>query len=386
MQVAVPPLPSLPLLFLSVADRRFRRVTAPAHSSSSPAAILFDLPRSSAELLAEKAPRRHPRLILNRPVKRPKLNRRDRFWLLILASRVSNWKQVLLIIQPDTLLRWHCQGFRLFWKHRSRSKTNQPKLNRETLDLIRRIARENVLWGSERIPGELSKLGIAVAKRTVQKYMRAVRPPPDSGQTWATFLKAHAKDIWACDFLPVVDLFFRHVFVFFMMELSSRRVVHCAVTRAPTEAWVAQQLREATPFGVRPKYLIRDNDNKYGTCFDDVAQHTEIEVLRIPYRAPRANAICERFLGSVRRECLDHLLIFSEQQLYQVVREYVAYFNRARPHQGLGQRIPEGPGEVQNEGRSGKIVSFPVLSGLHHDYRRVAWPPPSLKKKHGRGK
>ncbi len=210
-----------------------------------------------------------------------------------------------------------------------------------------------------------------MAKRTVQKYMRAVRPPPDSGQTWATFLKIHAKDIWACDYLPVVDLFFRHAFVFFMIELSSRRVVHFAVTRAPTAAWVAQQLREATPFGVRPKYLIRDNDNKYGTCFA-VAQRTGIEVLRIPYRAPRANAICERFLGSVRRECLDHLLILSEQQLYRVVREYVAYFNRARPHQGLGQRILEGPGEVENEGRSGKIISFPILSGLHHDYRRVA--------------
>ncbi len=372
MHVAVPPLPSLLLLFLSIADRLFRRVTAPARSSSSPAAILSDLPRSRAELLAQNALLRHQLLILNRQVKRPKLNRRDRFWLLVLASRVSNWKQVRLIIQPDTLLRWHRQGFRLFWKRRSRSKTNQPKLNRETIDLIRRMARANVLWGSERIQGELLKLGIAVAKRTVQKYMRAVRPPPDSGQTWATFIKTHAKDIWACDFRPVVDLFFRHALVFFMMELSSRRVVHFAVTRAPTAAWVAQQLREATPFGVGPKYLIRDNDNKYGTCFEEVAQHTGIEVLSIPYRAPRANAICESFLGSVRRECLDHLLILSEQQLYRVVREYVAYFNRARPHQGLGQRIPEGPGEVENEGRSGKSVSFPVLSGLHHDYCRVA--------------
>ncbi len=150
MHVAVPPLPALLLLFLSVADRLFRRVTAPARSSSSPAAILSDLPRSRAELLAENALLRHQLLILNRQVKRPKLNRRDRFWLLALAGRVSNWKQVLLIIQPDTLLRWHRQGFRLFWRRRSRSKTNQPKLNRETIDLIRRMARENVLWGSER--------------------------------------------------------------------------------------------------------------------------------------------------------------------------------------------------------------------------------------------
>jgi putative transposase len=359
------------LLLLALPEQLCLRLTAPAHASGL-AASFTDLTRSRAELLAENALLRHQLQVLQRQVKRPPLTRRDRFWLLILASRIAQWPQALLIIQPDTLLRWHRQGFRLFWKRRSRSKTNQPKLNRETIDLIRRMARENVLWGSERIQGELLKLGIAVAKRTVQKYIQAVRPPRASGQTWATFLKTHAKDIWACDFLPVVDLFFRHAFVFFIIELSSRRVVHFAVTRAPTEAWVSQQLREATPFGARPKYLIRDNDNKYGTCLDAVAQHTEIEVLRIPHRAPRANAICERFLGSVRRECLDHLLILSEQQLYRVVREYVEYFNRARPHQGLGQRIPEGPGAVENEGRSGKIISLPILSGLHHDYRRVA--------------
>jgi putative transposase len=359
------------LLLFSFAEQLFRYLTAPAHGSFF-AGTLIDLPRSRAELLAENALLRHQLLILRRQVKRPSLNRRDRIWLLVLASRVPNWKQVLLIIQPDTLLHWHRQGFRLFWKRRSRTKTNQPKLNRETIDLIRRMAQENVLWGSERIQGELSKLGIAVAKRTVQKCMRAVRAPHASGQTWATFLKTHAKEIWACDFLPVVDLFFRQTFIFFIIELGSRRVVHFAATRTPTEAWVVQQLRESTPFGVRPKYLIRDKDNKYGTRFDVVAKRTGIEVLRIPHRAPRANAICERFLGSVRRECLDHLLIFSEPQLYRVIGEYVEYFNRARPHQGLGQRVPSALGEVGREGRSEKIISFPVLGGLHHDYRRVA--------------
>lgn len=140
----------------------------------------------------------------------------------------------------------------------------------------------------------------------------------------------------------------------------------------PTAVWVAQQLREATAFGAGPKYLIRDNDNKYGTRFDKVAQATGIEMLRIPYRAPRANAICERFLGSARRERLDHMLIFSERRLYRAIREYVAFYNQARPHQGIGQRIPEGPREGENAGRSGKIISFPVLGGLHHDYRRAA--------------
>jgi putative transposase len=296
---------------------------------------------------------------------------RHQVWLLFLASRISNWKQALLIIQPDTLLRWYRKGFSLFWKQKARSKTNKPKIGRETIDLIQRLAKENLLWRAERIQGELLKLGVAVAKRTIQEYMRPVRPHT-SGQTWATLLKTHAKDIWACYFLPVLDLRFRHAFVFFMIALSSRRVVHFGVTRAPNAAWAAQQLREATPFCSGPKYLIRDNDIKFGRRFDKVAKATGIKVLHTPYQARRANAVCERFLGSVRRECLDHLLIFSEPQLCRVVKEYVAYYNQSRPHQGLGQRIPDGSREVEREGRPGKIISFPVLGGLHHDYRRVA--------------
>ncbi len=154
--------------------------------------------------------------------------------------------------------------------------------------------------------------------------------------------------------------------------MASRLVVHFAVTRRPTDAWVAQQLREATPFGVGSKFLIRDNDNKFGTLFNRVGKWTGIEVLKIPFRTPRANATCERFFGSVRRECLDHLLIFTERQLYRVAREYVEYFNRVRPHQGLGQQIPEGLRGAESEGRSGKILAFPLPNGLHHDDRRAA--------------
>ncbi len=243
-----------------------------------------------------------------------------------------------------------------------------------------------------------------MAKRSIQKYLRPVKATPPRGQTWATFLKNHAQEIWACDFLPIIDLWFRTVYLFFIIELGSRRVVHFGVTRHPTEVWVAQQLREATPYGEGPKYLIRDNDAKFGTAFDQMAKATGIEVLRIPFRAPLVNATCERFLGSVRRECLNHLLIFSERQLYRVIKEYVEYFNRARPHQGLKQEIPEGVKGEQEVPATGKIIPFPgiparredqerqerehregkprpgnvkiigfsVLGGLHHTYRRVA--------------
>lgn len=234
------------------------------------------------------------------------------------------------------------------------------------------MAAENPLWGAERIRGELLKLGIRVAKNTIQTYLQHVRPPRSPSQDWNTFLKNHAKDVWACDFLPVIDLFFRTVWVFFIIELGSRRVVHFGVTRHPTDIWVAQRLREATPCGQAPRFLIRDNDSKFGTGFAVVAKSTQIEVLRTPYRAPRANAVCERFLGSVRRECLNHFLIVGEGQLYRLVKEYVTFFNAGRPHQGIQQTIPEKFESPREETRKGKIIAFPVLNGLHHDYRRVA--------------
>jgi putative transposase len=195
------------------------------------------------------------------------------------------------------------------------------------------MARDNRLWGAERIRGELLKLGIRVCKRTMQKYLRAMRTTRPRGQTWSTFLQTHAQQIWACDFLPVADLFFRSLFAFFMVELHSCRVIHVGVTRSPTDAWTAQQRRVATAYGVGPKYLIRDHDSKFGVGFAWVAKTSRIELLKTPYHAPRANAICERFLGSVRRECLDHLLIFHEKQLQRVLNAYVHYFNQARPQE-----------------------------------------------------
>ncbi len=196
------------------------------------------------------------------------------------------------------------------------------------------MAAANRLWGAERIRGELLTLDIRVAKRTIQTYMRGARPP-HSGQTWATFLHNHAHDIWAADFVQLTDLLFRPIYAFFVVELASRRVVHVGVTRHPGDAWVAQQLREVTPFGDHPKHLITDNDRKYGPSFAQVATATGIDHIRTAYRAPLMNAVVERFLGSVRRECLDHVFVLNERQLLRVLREYVRYFNSARPREGL---------------------------------------------------
>jgi putative transposase len=235
------------------------------------------------------------------------------------------------------------------------------------------MAKDNRLWGAERIRGELLKLGIRVCKRTIQKYMRTVRTHQPRGQKWATFLRNHAAQIWACDFLQVTDLFFRPLFAFFVIELKSRKVIYVGVTRSPNDLWVAQQLREATPYGQAPKYLIRDNDSKFGSCFARVATTSAIEILKIPYHAPRANAICERFLRSVRQECLDHVLILQEKQLQRVLKEYVVYFNRARSHQGIEQQIPEQRRSVpSSQDAGGKVIAIPVMGGLHHDYHCAA--------------
>jgi putative transposase len=237
------------------------------------------------------------------------------------------------------------------------------------------MARENRLWGAERIRGELLKLGMIVGKRTIQRHLRGTRPPHPAGQTWATFLRNHGRETWACDFLQLTDVLFRPVFAFFIVELGSRRVVHVGVTRAPTDAWVAQQLREATPDEARPRFLIHDHDAKYGPGFARVAAASGIEVIRTPVRAPRANAVCERFLGSVRRECLDHILILGERHLGRVLTEYVGYFDCARPHQGIGQRTPLPPAAAVPAPHSHvkeHVIALPVLGGLHHEYRNAA--------------
>jgi putative transposase len=230
------------------------------------------------------------------------------------------------------------------------------------------VAAANRLWGAERIRGELLKLGIKVSKRTIQRYMHTVRPSRPRGQSWSTFLRNHAHEIWACDFLQAYDVFFRPIFAFVFIELATRKVILAATTRFPSRAWVTQQLRNATPSGVAPRFLIRDRDDKFGTAFDALARASGIRMVRTAIRAPNMNAICERFLGSLRRECLDHVLVLDERHFQRVVAEYVRYHNAARPHQGLGQQTPipaERPAEEN-------IVALPVLGGLHHEYQRAA--------------
>jgi len=334
--------------------------------------LIADLTRSRGEPLAENAFLRQQLIVASRSAKRPSFRSHERGLLVLLARLIPGWSHALLLIKPETVLRWHREWFRLFWRRKSRSVgLREPRLAPDVIALIRRMAAENRLWGAERIRGELLKVGVRVAKRTVQRHMRGARPStPRGGQSWATFLRNHT--VWACDFLQTYDIWFRPVFAFFIVDVNAKRVVHVAVARAPTQAWTAQQLCNATPFGQGPQFIIRDRDDRFSAVFDRVAKGTGIRVLRTAVQAPLMNSVCERFLGSVRRECLDHVIVLGEAHLRHVLAEYaVDYFNVARPHQGIRQQIPV-PDERARARFDGSVMGLPVLGGLHHDYRAAA--------------
>lgn len=331
--------------------------------------FLADLPRSRTDLLVENALLRQQLIVLNRQVRRPPLTNSDRFRLVFLSHFTRFWRQSIHIIQPDTLLRWHRDLFRFYWRRKSQGK---PMISSETIELIHKLARENRLWGAERIRGELLKLAIGVSKRTIQKYMPKERQAHSSSQTWATFLTNQASVIWACDFTVANDWLFRSWYIFVVLELKTRRIAHIGVTQFPTDEWTAQQLREATPWGSGPKYLIRDRDSKYARHFSAVAAGSGIQELKTPYRTPRANGICEKFMGSLRRECLDHILIHDGKHLQRVVQKYTNYYNQERPHQGIGQRIPNHYAIPESKPTRGLITSKAILGGLHHSYARAS--------------
>ena len=244
-----------------------------------------DLARTRSELLAENALLRQQVIVLRRSIERARLHRDDRLLLMVLARLTRRWRDAVHVVSPETLLRWHRDLFKIIWRRKSRPHGQPKRLAMEIVSLIQAMAKDNVLWGAERIRGELLKLGFRVSKRTVRKYIWPVRPPGKRSQSWNTFIQNHSRDIWACDFLQLYDVLFRPIFAFFFVVHGPREVVHFNVTRYPTDAWAAQQLREATPYGDGPKYLIRDNDAKFGRRFDAVAEGTGIEVVTIPPRS-----------------------------------------------------------------------------------------------------
>jgi putative transposase len=329
---------------------------------------------SRADLIAENLCLRQQLVVLQRRTPRPRLRDRDRrFW--ILACRwVPQWREFLLVVQPGTVLGWHRRGWTAYWRWRSRrgSRGGRPRLAGELRALIRRMASENPLWGQRRIQAELARLGFTVSARTVATYMR--RPYHGApSPSWREFLSRHAQDIWACDFFSVRTIFFQALDVFFVMHHGTREIVEARVTRQPTAEWAAQQIVAACGWERDPpRYLIRDRDGRFGIEFDRRVQRLGVRQVRTPVRAPRANALAERWIRSVRAECLDHLFIVNESHLQRVLDEYVAYFNAWRPHQGLGQRAPCEWAPASRPNATGRTIGRPVLGGLHHVYEHAA--------------
>jgi transposase InsO family protein len=329
--------------------------------------------RRHADLVLENLLLRHQLALLTRPTRprrRVRFRRLDQvLWVLVRRLR-RDWRRHLVVVTPDTVVRWHRAGWRLYWHWRSRANGGRPRLSAEVRDLIARMSEENPLWGNERIRGELLKLGVAVSNRSIRRYRwHGPRRPP--GQTWRTFLRNHAHAIWAADLCVVQTLTFKTLYVLLLISHGRRELVHLAVTAHPAAAWVWRQLVEATPWGRRPRHLIRDRDRVYGGDFRDRAKALGINTVLTPVRAPRANAIAERVIGSLRRECLDHLIPLDERHLHTVLAEYAAYYNTERPHRTLRMETPR-PQARPRAGPVRAVHARPVLGGLHHAYEPAA--------------
>jgi transposase InsO family protein len=325
--------------------------------------------RSRTALQLEILALRHQICVLQRSVKRPKLSAADRLLWTWLRDLWDGWQTGLAIVKPATVVGWHRQGFRLFWRWKILSgKAGRNAVAPEVRELIRTISGENPLWGSPRIHGELLKLGIDIGQTTVAKYMVKRRKPPS--QTWRTFLQNHIKTLVSVDFFTVPTLRFQILYVFLVLSHERRRIVHFAVTSHPTAEWTAQQMREAFPWDSAPRYLLRDRDGIFGQDFVDVVNAMGIKQVLCAPRSPWQRAYVERVIGTLRRECLDQMIVFNQRGLHRHVAEFLDYYHRHRTHLALEKDSPE-PRLVQLP-EAGRIVSVPRVGGLHHYYERRA--------------
>ncbi len=329
-------------------------------------AILVSPFRSKSRLEAENAALRQQLIVLRRKMQgRVRLTNDDRWFFILLYRWFPSILQVLTIIRPETLVRWHRAGFRCYWRWKSRSVGGRPQIDTEPRALIRRMSIENPLWGAPRIHGELLKLGFSVAQSSVAKYMVKRRGSPSQG--WHTFLQNHAPDIAAMDLFVVPTIGLRLLYGFVIVRLDRRDLVWVNVTTNPTAEWVARQITEAFPWDEAPKYLIRDRDRIYGTI---VTRRLRVMGIRDKPTAPASpwqNSFAERLIGSIRRECLDHIVVFGEEHLRRILRSYARYYNDIRTHWSLDKDAPISR-PVQ---RTGSIKSRSILGGLHHHYARV---------------
>jgi transposase InsO family protein len=332
--------------------------------------------RSHAQLAAENVfLRKQLALYIERQVKPRRPDDATRM-VLVALSRLFEWRSVLTVVKPDTLIRWHRKGFRLFWRWQSRPR-GRPRVPPELQRLIAEMAAANRTWGEQRIANELLlKLGIQVSPRTVRRYMPTRRPPRLGSQTqlWSTFVRNHASAVLACDFFVVISATFRAFYVFVVLEVGTRRIRHWNVTEHPTAEWTTQQFRMVMSGEEAHRFLVHDHDSIYSDSVDRTIAAMGLTILKTPVRSPTANAFCERLIGTIRRECLDWMIPMNERHLRRVLEHWIAHYNRGRPHTSLGPGIPDAPGgALEQSGHripdGHEVVAKSILGGLHHEYR-----------------
>src|SRR3981081_1215373 len=329
-------------------------------------AVLASPFRSKIRLEAENATLRHQLVVLRRKLKgRARLTNNDRWFFVQLYRWFPSILPVVMIIRPETLVRWHRAGFRRYWRWKSRRRGGRPPIEAELRALIRQMSTENLLWGAPRIHGELLKLGFELAQSSVARYMVKHRGPPS--QEWRTFLRNHAPDIAAMDLFVVPTIGFRMLYGFVIVRLDRRDLVRINVTTNPTAEWVARQITEAFPWDMAPGYMIRDRDRIYGTVVRRRLRAMGVRDRPTAPASPWQNGFAERLIGSIRRECLDHIIVFGEAHLRRILISYADYYNSVRTHRSLHKDAPISRPIHQ----TGMIRSPPILGGLHHHYVRI---------------
>ncbi len=345
--------------------------------------------RGRRALVLENLALRQQIAVYKRAQKRPRLRSTDRAFWVLLSRLWDDWETPLILVRPETVIRWHSQVFKLYWRRKSRAKKiGRPRIPREHINFIRRMSADNPTWGEDKIFEELSlKFGIKHSTSTIRKYMVKRRCPSDR-QTWRAFIKNHGREIFACDFLTQHTAFFAVIYVFVVMELGTRRIVHINVTEHPSLPWVKRQILHVSDFDGSPRFLLHDNDGIFGQfghpkkgsddkryrCHLDLWLYEILDVKGIPtpYHAPNANAHVERFNRTLREDALNHFIFLGEDHVRRVVREFVAYYNGARPSQAT-HAIPEPYADLRKPPpKKGRLIAIPVLGGIQHDYRLAA--------------
>ena len=341
--------------------------------------LLFDLIVQSCYsrrgLLLENLALRQQLAILKQRHPQPRFAASDKMFWVILRRLWPGWKRALILVQPETVARWHRVGFKLYWTwlSRNRNRVGRKCVSRELRELIFRMVAENRTWGAPRIHGELKMLGFNISERSVLRWMRKAPRNPEPAKRWAAFLSNHREAIAAMDFFTVPTLTFGVLYCFFVSANDRRRILHCNVTKHPSSAWVVQQLREAFPYDSAPRYLIFDRGAQFNEEVIDTVKSFGIQPKRTSFRSPWQNGVAERWVGNCRRDLIDHVIVLNERHLKRLMNEYVRYYHEDRTHLALAKETPANREAVSNSGVvSNRVIAMPRLGGLHHRYDLAA--------------